>query len=77
MLKLMAITLVILMALPVQTIWAASGKMTTKVKHKPSNDEYIPGFRIQLDARLKTRRGYWPHAAILRPKRIRSSRLSI
>jgi len=52
-LKLMAITLAILMALPVQTIWAASGKVTTKVKHKPSNDAYIPGFRIQLDAQIK------------------------
>jgi len=57
MLRLMAMTLVILMALPVQTIWAASGKVTTKVKHKPPKDEYIPGFRIQLDAKIKDKAG--------------------
>lgn len=52
-LKMLAMTLVLFMALPVQTIWAASGKVTTKVKHKPPKDEYIPGFRIQLDAEIK------------------------
>ena len=57
MLKMLAMALVLFLVVPVQTIWAASGKVTTKVKHKPSNDEYIPGFRIQLDAQIKDKAG--------------------
>jgi len=53
MLKMLAMALVLFLAVPVQTIWAASGKVTTEVKHKPPKDEYIPGFRIQLDAKIK------------------------
>ena len=53
MLRMLAMALVLFLVVPVQTIWAASGKVTTKVKHKPPKDEYIPGFRIQLDAKIK------------------------
>ncbi len=53
MLKMLTMALVLFLVFPVQTIWAGSGKATTKVKHKPPKDEYIPGFRIQLDAKIK------------------------
>lgn len=57
MVKLMVMALVLLMAAPVQTIWAASDKVKTKIKHKPPKKEYIPGFRIQLDAKIKDKAG--------------------
>jgi len=56
-LKLIVVTLAVFMAVPVQTIWAAPGKLTTKIKHKPPKKEYIPGFRIQLDAKIKDKAG--------------------
>ncbi len=56
-LKMLAMALVLFLTLPVQTIWATSGKVTTTVNHKPPKDEYIPGFRIQLDAKIKDKAG--------------------
>jgi len=57
MFKFVVMTLVLLMAAPVQTIWASPGKITTKIKHKPPKKDYIPGFRIQLDAKIKDKVG--------------------
>ncbi len=55
--KFLAVTLIIFLAIPAQTIWAAAEGVKTKIKHKPPKDEYIPGFRIQLDAKIKDKTG--------------------
>lgn len=50
--KLVIVTLVFLLTFPVQTIWAAE-EVKTKIKHKPPKEGYTPGFRIQLDVKIK------------------------
>ena len=51
-LKLLAIVLSLSLAVPFSVISAVAASATTKIKHK-SPKEYIPGFRINLDAEIK------------------------
>lgn len=51
-LKLLAIALSLALAVPFSVISAVAASATTKIKHK-SPKEYIPGFRINLDAEIK------------------------
>ena len=51
-LKLLAIVLSLALAVPFSVISAVAASATTKIKHK-SPKEYIPGFRINLDAEIK------------------------
>ena len=51
-LKILAVVLSLLLAMPCSLLAAAAEKPTTKVKHK-SPENYIPGFRVLLDAQIK------------------------
>jgi len=57
-LRVFAVVLSLLLVLPGNIlISAAAVSTTTKVKHKPPKKKYIPGFRINLNAKIKDKAG--------------------
>ncbi|MDP3480722.1 MAG: hypothetical protein Q8R88_13195, partial [Desulfoprunum sp.] len=56
--KLFAIVLALFMVAPVQAISAPAGAVKIEINHKPSQEKYIPGFRIQLDTTIENDKGF-------------------
>jgi hypothetical protein len=48
--RLIAMVMAVMLAMPAQLLFAASGGKKVEIGHEPPDDDYLPGFRIQLDA---------------------------